>query len=257
MTPTGPPTTSLAELRTRFGISQERLGTSMGTSQSGVKKAEGASDPRFSTIRRFVDAIGKAATLDAAIEVRAIVGGHAFMIQMPEIREPLAADDSAATHPRAWRLRAWDDLTIEQAMLERSIIAISADEIGDVTEELAAADYRDRLRAAPGLAGRSEQAIGLFAAYWRMFRSDMRVGDVVAVPLTGRRVAIAEITGEYRYICEEREPRLRHTRGVRWLATSRPREQLETDLRRVVNAPGTICSISAPRAAERLRSMAG
>lgn len=162
-----------------------------------------------------------------------------------------------ASHDRsqcAWRLRAWDDVAIEDAMLDRSIIAISADEVGDVSTEPSDDELRSRLHAAPQLAGRSEQALGLFVTYWRQFRSTMQPGDVVVVPLRDRRAAIGEITGDYRYLADEVEPRLRHIRRVQWLSTI-PRAALDEDLRRVVNAPGTICTIGAPNAADRLRGL--
>ena len=33
-----------------------------------------------------------------------------------------------------WRLRAWDDIDLEQRFLTEDLIAISGDEIGDVTD---------------------------------------------------------------------------------------------------------------------------
>jgi hypothetical protein len=56
-------------------------------------------------------------------------------------------------------------------------------------------------------------------------------------------------------LCEP-DGKLRHRRPVRWLATHLARNRLDPDLLRVVNAPGTICTIGAPRAAERLRRIA-
>lgn len=157
---------------------------------------------------------------------------------------------------RAWRLRAWDDPLIEKAMVDDDLIAISADEIGDVTDEPTDDEYRARLRQAPQLADRSDKAIGTFVSYWRMFRSDMQAGDMVAVPLSDKRVAIGEIIGGYAYRPREPELRLRHIRPVRWLSSGLPRSDLDDDLRRVVNAPGTICSIGAVDAAGRLRRLA-
>ncbi len=153
---------------------------------------------------------------------------------------------------RAWRLRAWDDPAIEDAMLDRSVIAISADEIGDVSAEPSDEELRRRLREAPQLDGRSEQALGLFVTYWRSFRSAMQPGEIVIVPLRNGRAAVGEICGDYQYLPDEAEPRLRHVRQVRWLATI-PRDALDEDLRRVVNAPGTICTIGAPGAVDRFR----
>jgi predicted Mrr-cat superfamily restriction endonuclease len=139
-------------------------------------------------------------------------------------------------------------------MLGRSLIAISADEIGDVTDEPSDDELRRRLRQAPQLAGRSEQALGQFVTYWRSFRSTMNIGDIVVVPLHDRRAAVGEIAGDYSYRPDEPEPRLRHVRRVTWLSTLQ-REELDEDLRRVVNSPGTICTIGAPNATERLRRL--
>lgn len=173
------------------------------------------------------------------------------MLKLPT---PEADQERARSSDRVWRLRAWDDDAIEQALLDRSLIAISADEIGDLSDGPTDDEVRTRLRVAPSLADRSDQAIGLFVSYWRMFRSEMRPGDIVAVPLSGRRVAIAEVTGGYRYVSNEPEPRLRHVRDVRWLATA-PRQAIDEDLRRVVNAPGTICEVAAWDAGPRLRGL--
>jgi hypothetical protein len=239
-------------MRQHFAISQERLGVALGTSQPGVKKVETSTDPHISTVRRYVKALGDTVGRRAELIITASIGEESFVLRLDEPPEPLPP--LSPSGPRAWRLRAWDDLIIEQAMLDRSLIAISADEIGDVTNEPSVAELRARLRAAPALAGRSEQALGLFVTYWRTFRSEMQIGDVVAVPLSGRRVAIGEISGGYRYERHDPEPRLRHVRDVSWLATM-SRDSLDEDLRRVVNAPGTICSIGAQDAGSRLLNL--
>lgn len=240
-------------------MSQERLGHATGGNQPAVKKAQNSPDPRVSTLRRFIEGLGRATETVARLEVRAIIGEETFVIDIASPADE--ATESATTESddaaRAWRLRAWDDPVIERAMLDGQLIAISADEIGDVSEAPTIDQYRSRLRGAPSLATRSEQAIGTFAGYWNMFRSVMRPGDIVAVPLGGRRVAIAEVVGDYTYRPSEEEPRLRHIRRVRWLATGLPRQLLPDDLRKVVNAPGTICSIRAVEATGRLRSVAG
>jgi predicted Mrr-cat superfamily restriction endonuclease len=106
----------------------------------------------------------------------------------------------------AWRLRAWDDPELELAWEERKLTSMSFDEIGDVTEWPGEEALARRLAAAPGLTGRSRQAIGLFVTYWRYFRVEMEVGDIVAVPLSGRRVGVARLAGPYEYVPDETEP---------------------------------------------------
>jgi len=140
-----------------------------------------------------------------------------------------------------WRLRAWDDSALERRWLDEGVIAISDDELGDLTDWPGERELRRQLEEALEERGdaRKPQAYGTFVRYWRSFRLDMRPGDRVAVPLTGRRVGVAEITGPYEYRADEPEPKMR---SVRWLA-QRDRADLPEALRRVVNAPGTICEI--------------
>lgn len=164
----------------------------------------------------------------------------------------------SADRPRgAWRLRAWDDPNLQRLFIARSIIAISENEIGDVTDEPTSEQFRARLRAASQLATRNERAIGAFVGYWTRFRSTMQVDDLVVVPLTGGQAAIGEITGGYEYREAEDELKLRHIRPVRWLATNIKRRDMPADLLKTVNAPGTLCAFSAPHATDRLREMAG
>lgn len=134
-------------------------------------------------------------------------------------------------------------------MLANNAIAISADEIGDLSAWPDENELRARLRQA--FPDRTEQAIGTFAGYWRMFRNEMQPGDIVVMPLTGRRAAIGEITGDYTYDRDQTDDRFRHRRSVRWLRTT-SRSLLDEDIRKVVNAPGTICRINAPGAAQRM-----
>jgi hypothetical protein len=252
---------TLQELRLWAGVSQDRLGNEMGTSQPAIRKAESAGDPRLSTIRRFVDALGRARGVDSDLEIAATLGEQRFVIELPtagDTRPTAEARGSSEVSPamgnHAWRLRAWDDPVIERAMLDGSLVAISADEIGDMTAEPTREELRARLRNAPALIYRGDQAIGMFVTYWEIFRRRMARGDLVAVPLAGRRVAIGEIEGDYEYRSGVLEPRLRHVRAVRWLGSGLPREVLDDDIRRVVNAPGTLCAIGAPDAAYRLRA---
>lgn len=167
--------------------------------------------------------------------------------------ELMISDDAKA----AWRLRAWDDETLQQAFVRESIVAISADEIGDVTDEPTKAEFRARLRSVPALTDRSDLAIGQFVGYWMRFRSRMAIGDVVVVPLLGARAAIGVVAGDYRYRPREPTPRLRHVRDVEWRVTDLPRRALDADLVKVVNAPGTICAFRPPDAVARLLRSAG
>ena len=148
-----------------------------------------------------------------------------------------------------WRLRIWDDPELEAAMHQLGIVAMSDDEIGDLSQWPTEGELTRRLSA--HFTDRTPNAIGMFITYWRYFRIEMEPGDLVAVPHTDRRVGIAEITGDYHYDPAQPNPKLRHQRPVRWLDTF-PRSDLDEDIRKVVNAPGTICHINAHDAAHRL-----
>lgn len=252
---------TLRELRDELGISQADLARELGTSQPAVLKTESSQDPRLSTIQRYVRGLGNVTGQTAEVSVIAEIGGRAAVVDMPQSSdadiEPAGAGERTmtddASRPRAlqtaWRLRAWDDPVLEAAWLEQGVISMSADEIGDLTSWPGDGAVGDLLSAA--LPDRSPQAIGTFVTYWRYFRREMAVGDIVVTPMSGRRAGTARITGEYRYLPDQADPRLRHTRTVEWLSSG-PRSELDDDIRKVVNAPGTLCRIGAPDAAERL-----
>jgi hypothetical protein len=223
----------------------------LGGTQSAVAKLERAADPRPSTIERYIAAVGRAAGVPAGLSLVATVADKELVVVLPLTTTQEASAMNVltrSTHP-AWRLRAWDDPMLEEVWRQRSIITMSADEIGDLSVWPGDRQVSERLSEA--FPDRTTQAIGQFGTYWRYFRLEMRPGDIVAVPLSGRRVGIAEITGDYRYDPSEPEVRLRHLRPVQWTRFT-SRAELDDDLKRVVNAPGTICRFKSHDAADRL-----
>ncbi|WP_433343945.1 hypothetical protein [Micromonospora sp. CA-111912] len=154
---------------------------------------------------------------------------------------------------RSWRLRAWNDPGIEQRFLKDSFIAIGGDDMPSLLQWPGDLVVLRTLKTAHP--DRGDRALRNFLRYWQVFRLHMRAGDVVVVPLTGSRAAIGEVTADYGYAEDATEPRLHHWRPVAWLGVVR-RDALDRDLRRVVNAPGTVCLFRAPAAAERLVAFA-
>lgn len=254
----------LAELRTAFGVSQTELAEQLGVTQAAVLKAERAADPQLSSLRRFVAAIGARLGLPARVDVIAVIDGAEFPLslskeeemrpnQLLERRRTHAAssrsDSTAPAGKTAWRLRAWDDAFLEQRFLDEAMVAMSDDEIGDLTEWPGDAAVKDRLAALERFA---VKGLGTRVRYLRDFRVEMQPADIVVVPLSGGRAAIGELSGEYEYEAREADSKMRHRRRVKWLRIVR-RSDLDDDLLRVVNAPGTICRFRSIDAASRLR----
>lgn len=123
-----------------------------------------------------------------------------------------------------------------------------ADEFGDLTRWPGPEALAERLSHQHP--NRGHQAIGTFVTYWRYFCIEMAPQDIVVTPLTGQRAGVARITGAYEYDGDDREPRLRHKRQVERLR-SVERSDLQDEIRKVVNAPGTLCRIGAEGAAAR------
>lgn len=243
----------LGDLRQRSRVSQQQLADVLGTTQPSVLKTERSSDPQLSSIRRYVEALGKQLGCDARVEINAVVGDDRVPLRFPPLEEPeRAVTVSSPADPRTcWRLRVWNDEELEERFLSERQIGISDDEIGELTDWPSSAELRARLRRVPSFAEKTEQAIGLFVSYWTAFRVEMQPGDVVVVPLTRRRAAIGVIEGQYRYRADEVNSKMRHVRDVRWVRVV-DRSELDEAVRKVVNAPGTICRIQAPGAAQRL-----
>jgi transcriptional regulator with XRE-family HTH domain len=246
----------LGDLRQRLGVRQQQLADVLGTTQPSVLKTERSSDPQLSSIRRYVEALGHQAGRDATLEVNALVGDDRVLLRFPPPEEPeRVVTAGSPTDPRTcWRLRVWNE-ELEERFLTENRIAISDDDIGDLTDWPSSTEVRSRLRTVPSFSKKTEQAIGLFVSYWTAFRVEMQPDDVVVVPLTGRRAAIGVIDGPYRYRADEVDSKMRHVRDVRWVRVV-DRSGLDEPVRKVVNAPGTICRVQAPGAAQRLVPLA-
>ena len=249
---------TLAELRQELGVSQGQLGRELDVAQQQVWKWERARDLRLSTLTEYVGGLGKALGHPALVRVLAEIDGDRFELAMPdasppESEEPVSSDDRSS----AFRIRAWSDPRIEHAFLTQGIICIGDDASelhGKQPDHPSDQQIRDRLRR--DHPDKGAQTIGIWTAYWRTFFNEMNEGDVVVFAPKGSWVSIGEIAGPYEYAPDEPNGKLRHRRPVRWLATHMARNRLDPDLLQVVNAPGTICTIGAPRAAERLRRIA-
>jgi hypothetical protein len=245
----GPQSTTLPELRRHLEVSQAGLAEVLGTSQPAVLRTENTGDPRLSSILRYVEALGKAAGMSAEVEVVAVIDGTRHRLRFEKRAGQGRRGDPVSDGPQSWRLRAWSDPDLEQALLDRDIVTMTADELGDLTDWPSDDEIRHRINVVFPTTG--PQGAGLRLRYLKDFRFNMAVGDVVVVPLAGRRAGIARIDGPYTYVADEPEPRLRHQHAVTWRWVG-SRDRLPDDIVSTINAPGTVCSIQAGRAAERL-----
>ncbi|MFD4403889.1 helix-turn-helix domain-containing protein [Nocardia sp. NPDC058499] len=236
---------SLAQLRRHRGVTQGAMEKRVGMSQAAVLSAERARDPRLSTVTRFIEALGGRLQLVASFDD----GDYPIAFREPSV--------PAAVHRPAWRIRAWDDPWLAERFLAEGIVAVSEDDLGQAVTDFASDQALRRIiQDHPDNRGRSENAIGTFVTYWRHFSHNMKVGDIIVLAYRERRgklkAAIGTVTGEYEYRSQhDLDKRLRHRRTIRWHLTL-DRSDLPEDLRRTVNAPGTIGRFGAADAGDRL-----
>ena len=233
----------------------------MNKTEAAVLKVERSTNPRVSTVERFVTALGGKLRVVAEIEGLAYELTFADKVSPPDnVKDTPPLSQSRP----AWRIRARNDRHLEQAFLDQGFIAIGGEtQETDFGHFLAIADRDERLAAIKAAnPDRSRNAIGIFDGYGQSFAAHMQIGDTVAMPLTPRsrnevrQVAIGEILGDYVYDPEVAAPSLRHRRAVTWLSTCVDRAEIDEDLRLAINAPGTLFRFGATDAAERLRSAA-
>jgi hypothetical protein len=245
----------LAALRDRLNVTCEELAGSLDVTPIGVVRLEESVDPRLSSLHRYASALsvvsGCAVSVDVVVRVDGNGGPSAGGATPTSPGDAGQADGG----DRAVRLRAWGDALLEDQMVREGFVSIGGDEVGDMSEWPGRDTLAQTLAAA--LPDRDPQAIQLFCTYWDRFVRFLRVGDLVVVPSSkARTVAVGEITGGYEHHPVDSDPRTRHRRPVHWLASAVNRDDLPADIRRAVNAPGTIGAIKAPDAASRLRALA-
>ncbi len=106
----------LGDLRQRSGVSQQQLADVLGTTQPSVLKTERSSDPQLSSIRHYVEALGKQLGRDAREEINAVVGDDRVPLRFPPPEEPqrVVTVSSPADARTCWRLRVWNDKELEE-----------------------------------------------------------------------------------------------------------------------------------------------
>lgn len=151
--------------------------------------------------------------------------------------------------PRAWLVRGSKNWAYDQWMLDNSYTAVDFSEVGDLstTGDLAAM----RTLLTPAMPGKTEKAVGNYAAQLNAFANRIAVGDIVVLPLKQHgRLAFGIVTGDYEYL--PGTGILNHVRKVDWKRPDVARAAINQDLLYSLGAFSTVVQISRNDAAYRL-----
>lgn len=257
-----PASLSLQALRDQRGVRRADLAERLGRSPQAVLQLERSLDPKVSSLRDFIRALADS-TRSTAGDLRLIAefDDSTYVIDIGSQTEELG---EPATRPLgAWKIGAvsWFSSDDGAEMIRDGYIAMSEDEI-DVSDHPTDLQLGERLRNAPretafGPDGRrsDDDAIARYVRYWRNFLTAVQTDDIVVLPMHDSNVAIGEITsGPYRN-GDHPNVKLRHRRDVRWLVSSFSKSRLPDDLRRSIEARGTIHRIRAEDASRRLQAL--
>ena len=154
----------------------------------------------------------------------------------------------------AWVVRGGRDNVWVTDFLDRGGIWISY----GVTENLAKWNRLDDLRKLYLKERPNEQprTATSNATQLRDFRDGIKIGDLIITPHGPKGpIAIGEATGEYEYRPPEHTDVV-HLRRVKWIHKQIPKDTLDNDLQKSINAAGAIFRTRATDAEKRLRAIA-
>jgi len=152
---------------------------------------------------------------------------------------------------RLWIVRAGKNGERELAALEENMLLPGFTNVGD----LAPLKDRDAIfkHLTEILPDEKLKRLKNFAAQLNQFAHTMQPGDLVVMPrkMTSG-VAIAEVTGAYKF---KPDHPAKHTRPVKWLSDSVPRDVFKQDLLHSFGAFMTICEVKRNNALERVKAV--
>ncbi len=189
-------------------------------------------------------------------EVEAAVSWVEDMAKQITMILPDIPAEAVQTETPAWLARAGKDGEREEWALQGGVVGGGFNEVGDLT----AVDSRSRAVeiVEQEYKGESQGLIRNYAGQLWAFRGKMQIGDLVVLPLKGKkqsRIAIGRVMGDYEFDPEAPEDR-RHFRRVKWLRTDIPRKAAGQDLRYTLGAFMTFCELWRNDAAWRLAELA-
>ena len=138
----------------------------------------------------------------------------------------------------------------EQEALADGVLAIGYDLAEDLSNVGTYEDVKHLLQqikpdAKPGTVSSEAGRI------WN-FKDSIKIGDLIVMPRKdGPTIAVGEMAGEYKFRPEV--PEMFHARTVAWINREVPRDSLDMDLQRSMNASGTVYQPRADNAEHRLR----
>ncbi|MGQ9628683.1 MAG: restriction endonuclease [Anaerolineae bacterium] len=151
-----------------------------------------------------------------------------------------------------WLVRAGAHGEQETLALEKNMVVIGWEELGDLSQVANRDDLLELLRKTYPQS--KEKTILNFAGQLWAFVREIQVNDLVALPLKGRpAIVFGRITGPYQYRLDM-PARARHTRPVEWLKEI-PRTAIDQDLLYSFGAFMTVCRIQRNNAEERIRAL--
>jgi restriction system protein len=150
-----------------------------------------------------------------------------------------------------WIVRAGKHGERELAAIEQSRLLPGFVEVGDLRK------LQDRdanlAHLKQVLLDAGQNRLKNFAAQLNQFAHTIQIGDLVVMPRkVTNGVAIGEVTGNYTYDADDP---YRHSRAVKWLEVSVPRDVFKQDLRHSFGAFMTICEVKRNSALERVRNV--
>lgn len=152
---------------------------------------------------------------------------------------------------RLWIVRAGKQGERELAAISSGRLLPGFLEVGDLSKLNSREEILTHLQKA--MRGEGLNRLKNFSAQLNQFAHTIAIGDIVVMPrklTTG--VAVGEVTGPYVFNADDP---YRHSRAVKWLNKSVPRDVFKQDLRHSFGAFMTICEITRNNALDRVRSV--
>jgi WD40 repeat protein/serine/threonine protein kinase len=174
----------------------------------------------------------------------------------PEVA-PAGGTEPPSGSAVVWVIRAGKYGEQEQAAIGNSLVTIAWNEMPDLSKFKDREELREGYRAANPSVADNPYKVGAGVGQVWAFRSEVKKGDLVIIPLRTRDAALAvgEVSGAYAYRTDLAERGVFHTLPVKWLSTDLPRANLRDDLSRELGYPKTVYRINLDNAAERFRAV--